>query len=193
MGDLKYSIGIEDELFLRGEIPMTKQEVRTLSLSKLCLMPQSRVLDIGCGTGSISVESALICHQGYITAMDQEEEAVDLTRKNLEKFGVTNAKAYRGMAPRDLPDEEFDRIFLGGGSKAVEPILDYVSAHLAEGGIFVANTILLESTYRILKALEERNFKDIQCFQVQINRLQKTPGWMMKALNPIFIISAMKG
>lgn len=183
---------IDDEAFIRGDIPMTKGEIRTLALAKLNILPDSRVLDIGCGTGSVSVACALRCPRGFLTALDQSEEAVSLTRQNFEKFDVKNAVAYLGKAPQDLPKESFDRIFLGGGSKAVEPIIGYAHAHLRPKGIFVANTILLDSTYRLLQALEQAGFEDIDCFQVQINRLSKISGWMMKALNPIFIISATK-
>ena len=51
---------MRDEWFIRGEVPMTKSEVRAVSLSKLELDSHSVLLDIGAGTGSVSVEAALV-------------------------------------------------------------------------------------------------------------------------------------
>lgn len=183
--------GIPDEAFVRGSIPMTKCEIRTISLSKLQLKKSSRILDIGCGTGSVSLECGLLCPEGFVTAIDQNEEAIGLTQQNMNKFDVKNITLIHGKAPDDLPDQEFDRIFLGGGSKAIDSIITYVKKHLKPEGIFVANTILLESTFRILQALENEGFVEISCIHTQISRAQQNPGWMMKALNPVYIITAI--
>lgn len=188
----KKTPGIPDELFIRGEVPMTKSEIRTMTLSKLRLKENSDVLDIGCGTGSVTVECALIATEGKHVAIDQQEEAVLLTQKNLEAFGVTKVEVLFGSAPKDLPERKFDRIFLGGGSKAIVQIVAYASEHLREDGIFVANTILLESTYLLLKALEQQGFSEITCTQLNISKGNQKQKWMMTAHNPIYIISAAK-
>lgn len=185
--------GISDELFIRGEVPMTKQEIRAISLSKLQVKETSHILDIGCGTGSMTVECGLIASKGQMMAIDQKEEAVRLTEQNIRKFQLTNVQTRCGHAPEALPEAMFDRIFLGGGSRQLEPIMSYVAKHLKPKGIFVANTILLESSYRLLQTLETLPFEKIECVQVQIARGgQQQVGWMMKALNPITIISATR-
>ncbi len=51
--------GIPDEYFERTEnVPITKEEVRTIQISKARLKPGQTVYDIGCGSGSISIEAA---------------------------------------------------------------------------------------------------------------------------------------
>lgn len=181
-----------DEAFIRGSIPMTKSEIRAISLSKLELEKNSLVLDIGCGTGSISIECGKQCSEGSVIAIDQNEEAIALTKLNMEQLHVKNIIPIHGKAPEDIPIQEYDRIFLGGGSKAIDRIISFSKDHLKPKGIFVANTILLESTIQILKALEEQSFEELSCTQVQIGRGQKVSGWMMKALNPVYIITAKK-
>lgn len=181
--------GIPDEEFIRDKVPMTKSEVRAIAVSKLRLTETSRVLDIGCGTGSITVECGLICNQGEVTTIDQKEDAVNLTRKNVYKFGLNNVEIIEGSAPDDIPDKRYDSIFLGGGSRHIDEIIDFAIEHLEPEGVFVANTILIDSTYKILASLEGR-FKDIDVAMVQVSKGYKIAGWMMKANNPIYIISA---
>lgn len=183
--------GIPDGAFIRGTVPMTKSEIRAISLSKLQLMKNSKILDIGCGTGSMSIECGLLSPDGFVTAIDQNEEAVILTQKNAEHFNVQNILIIQGKAPEELPHKAFDRIFLGGGSRVLEPVIQYVKKYLKPEGIFVANTILLESTFRILEALKNEGFIEITCTHVQASRGEQDPGWMMKALNPIYIVTAI--
>lgn len=184
--------GIPEESFCRGNVPITKTEVRVLTLSKLKLKEDHTVLDIGCGTGSVTVEMALQCSRGKVVAVDQNEEAVKLTQANQQHFELSNIEALIGEAPDVLPDVLFDRIFIGGGSKKIDQIIEYAQSHLNDNGILAANTILLDSTYLILKALEKNNFREIECISVNIARGHYQAGWMMKANNPIYIISAMK-
>ncbi|ATW28127.1 precorrin-6Y C5,15-methyltransferase (decarboxylating) subunit CbiT [Candidatus Formimonas warabiya] len=184
--------GIPEHYFKRGKVPLTKTEVRVIALAKMRLQPDSLVLDVGCGTGSITVEAALHCPKGRVWAVDMDEEAVQLSRENAEKFDLSNVEIIQGPAPECLPDLNFDRIFIGGASNQLEEVVRYAKEHLAVNGILVANTILLDSTYKILKLLEEHGFKEMECICVNISRGEKHSGWMMKALNPIYIISAVK-
>lgn len=184
--------GIPEEYFITGNVPITKTEVRVISLSKLKLTEDLVVLDIGCGTGSVTVEMGLLCPNGLVYSIDSNEEAIELVNKNVERFQLNNVNIIKGEAPEALPTTAFDRIFIGGGSKNIVEIVDYVHKHLKTGGIVVANTILLESTYNLLKILSEKGFKDIECINVNISKAATVPGWMMKAQNPIYIISALK-
>lgn len=108
---------MRDEWFIRGDIPMTKSEVRAVSISKLDLQKSSIVYDIGAGTGSVSVEAALQVPEGHVYAFEQKEEGCALIRANAEKAGVKNLTVVPGKAPESLLGYPApDQVFLGGSS-----------------------------------------------------------------------------
>lgn len=147
--------GIPDSLFLRDEeIPMTKEEIRSLVMSKLRLREDHEALDIGCGTGSVTVEMALIAKR--VVGIDNNPKAVELTKANVSKFGV-NVDVIQGHAPEALKDlGKFDRIFIGGGSDILEEIVMEALNHLKSGGRIVIDAILLETATRAVSLLSER-------------------------------------
>ncbi len=116
--------GIEDERFLRGQVPMTKSEIRSISLSKLQLRPGDVVYDIGAGTGSVSVEMALQAYEGSVFAVECNEEALALIRQNTERFGAWNVKTVAGKAPEALAELPApDRAFIGGSKGNLPEIM----------------------------------------------------------------------
>ena len=83
--------GIPDELFNQNDkVPgPTKEEIRVLTISKARLCEGSIVIDVGCGTGGLTVEAALqVAPKGKVYAIDEDQAAIDLTKSNVEKFGV---------------------------------------------------------------------------------------------------------
>ena len=136
---------MRDEWFIRGEIPMTKSEVRAVSVSRLELQTNSIVYDIGAGTGSVSVEVALKVPKGHVYAFEQKEEGCALIRANAKKAGLTNLTVVPGKAPESLAGYPApDRVFLGGSSGNMEEILDLVT-ELNPAVQLVINVIALES------------------------------------------------
>ena len=108
--------GIPDEEFERTEsVPITKEEVRSIQISKARLSSGQTVLDIGCGSGSITVEAGLqVESNGKVVGVDFDPNAIELTNTNLKKFGVNNASLILGNAKEkisELPDA--DAIFIG--------------------------------------------------------------------------------
>lgn len=87
-------VGISDDCFIRGKIPMTKSEVRAVCISKLAVERDGICWDIGCGTGSVTVEMALQCADGRVYAVDKSPEAEELTRQNAIKFGCDNISVF---------------------------------------------------------------------------------------------------
>lgn len=193
MSSWKYkTTGISDDEFIRGEIPMTKSEVRAVTLSKLKLKDGLNVLDIGAGTGSVSVECAL---QGCsVTAIERNPKGIELIKKNVEKFDLDSVDIIEGYAPNDLPNISFDRVFIGGSRGKLEGLFKYLDVNLTNDGVLVANTITIENTYQILTLLDKYGYKNIGVIAMNISRSNKVGSvHMMKAENPITIISAIKG
>ena len=188
--------GIPDEEFERAEkVPITKEEVRVIQISKARLKPGQTVYDIGCGSGSISIEAALqIESSGKVLAVDYDENAIELTKKNIAKFGLSNISVIYGNAKEKIQDlEEADTIFIGGTGGDTKEIVELSQNKLKSGGRIVVGIILIETLYSVLQVLEKLQFESIDITQVTISKSRKTStGTMMLARNPVTIISATK-
>ena len=188
--------GIPDEHFERAEkVPITKEEVRTIQLSKARLKPGQTVYDIGCGSGSISVEAGIqIESSGKVLAIDYDENAVELTKKNLKKFSLSNVSVIYGNAKEKISElESADVIFIGGTGGDTAEIVKLSENKLKYGGRIVIGIILIETLYSVLQILDKLKFDSIDITQVTISKSRKTTtGTMMLARNPVTIISATK-
>ncbi len=188
--------GIPDELFERTEkVPITKEEVRVIQISKARLCPGQLVYDVGCGSGSISVEAAIqVESSGKVLAIDYDENAIKLTKKNVEKFGLSNVLFIHGNAKEKITAlEPADAIFVGGTGKDTAEIVELCQDKLKAGGRIVIGTILIETLYAVLQIIEKLQFNSVDITQVTISKSRKTStGTMMLARNPVTIISATK-
>lgn len=188
--------GIPDELFERVEdVPITKEEVRVIQISKARLSPGQIVYDIGCGSGSISIEAS---HQvgstGKVFSIDIDPNAVELTKKNLSKFQVSNVSVILGNAIQKINELPIaDAIFIGGTGGETSEIVKLCEAKIKQGGRIVIGTILIETLYSVLNIIEKLKFSSIDITQVTISKSKKTStGTMFLARNPVTIISATK-
>ncbi len=183
---------MRDEWFIRGDIPMTKSEVRAVSISKLELYRDSIVYDIGAGTGSVSVEAALQVPEGHVYAFEQKEEGCTLIRANVKKAGVKNLTIVSGKAPESLSGYPApDRVFLGGSGGNMEKILDFVT-ELNPAVRIVINVIALESLSEAMAWFRKRGWEpEVICMQVSRSE-QRGPYHMMQAQNPIYILTAQE-
>ena len=188
--------GIPDEEFERTEnVPITKEEVRTVQISKGRLNSGNVVYDVGCGSGSISIEAGFqIESSGKVLAIDYDENAITLTKKNIEKFGLSNISVIHGDAKEKIPElEEADTIFIGGTGGDTKDIVELCENKLKSGGRIVIGIILIETLYSVLQILDKLQFDSVDITQVTISKSRKTStGTMMLARNPVTIISATK-
>lgn len=188
--------GIPDDEFERAEkVPITKEEVRAIQISKARLKPGQIVYDIGCGSGSISIEAALqIESSGKVLAVDYDKNAIELTKKNIAKFGLSNISVIYGNAKEKIQKlEEADTIFVGGTGADTKEIIELSQNKLKTGGRIVVGIILIETLYSVLQVLEKLQFESVDITQVTISKSRKTStGTMMLARNPVTIISATK-
>jgi cobalt-precorrin-6B (C15)-methyltransferase len=185
--------GIPDELFERTEeVPITKEDIRAIAISKLRLKEGGSAIDVGCGSGSITVELCLQT-KGKVYAIDFDQKAVELTKKNLQKFGVS-AEVILGRAQDVLPKlPEADAVIIGGTWGDARQVIELAVGRLKPGGRIVIDTILIETMYQALAATSELGLAEVDVTQVTISKARKvTTGTMMLARNPVMIISATK-
>jgi cobalt-precorrin-6B (C15)-methyltransferase len=188
--------GIPDELFERVEdVPITKEEIRVIQVSKARISSGQTVYDVGCGSGSISIEAAhQVGSSGKVFSIDIDPNAVKLTKKNLEKFQISNVSVILGNAMQQINELPMaDAIFIGGTGGETAEIVKLCESKLKQGGRIVIGTILVETLYSVLNILEKLSFSSIDIIQVTISKSKKTStGTMFLARNPVTIISATK-
>ncbi len=187
----KRSYGISDESFIRGNVPITKSEVRAVTMSKLALKKTDIVYDIGAGTGSVSIEMAIAVSHGKVYAIEYQEEAQQLILQNKEKFGVENLELIKGMAPeamKKLPNP--DVAFLGGTKGNMEAILIHLLKKNKKIHV-VINAIAMETITTAMQVLTKLKFENLELVQVFCAKGKAVGNYhMMTASNPVFIISA---
>ena len=184
---------IYDKDFTQTELPMTKQEIRAISIAKLMLKPNSILIDVGAGTGTIGIEAATYMPQGKVYAIEKEEKGLDTIRLNAEKFNLDNFELIHGKAPDAIPNIPYDRMFIGGSTGGIEEIINHFLTYAKDEAILVINCITLETQSKSLEILKEKGFKDIEIITVTIGRAKRVgPYTMMFGENPICIIKVVK-
>jgi precorrin-6Y C5,15-methyltransferase (decarboxylating) len=184
--------GLADEAFDRDETPMTKSEVRSISLSKLALTQGAIVYDIGSGSGSVSVECALQARYGKVYAIEMKEKAIALTRRNAEKFHLTNLEVIAGTAPDILEDLLAPtHAFIGGSTGNMRGIIDCLLKKNPSVRI-VVNTVTLETLSELTEISKDFDFCDIA--EVSVNKPRLLGRYhLMTAQNPVFIFTLQNG
>ena len=188
--------GIPDEEFERTEsVPITKEEIRAIQISKGRLSAGQTVLDIGCGSGSVTIEAAIqVEESGKVIGVDIDPNAIELTEKNLKKFGITNYTLIEGNAKDKISElPQVDTIFIGGTGGDTKDIVELCQNKIKSGGRIVIGVILIETLYAVLKTIEKLDFESVDITQITIGKSRKTKtGTMMLARNPVTVISATK-
>ncbi|MFQ5975356.1 MAG: precorrin-6Y C5,15-methyltransferase (decarboxylating) subunit CbiT [Candidatus Hydrothermarchaeales archaeon] len=185
--------GIPDKLFIKGKTPMTKEEIRVITLSKANIREDNVIYDIGAGTGSISIEAAILAQKGKVFSIEKEQERANIIKENIKKFEVKNVEVIEGKAPLALENlPTADRIVIGGSGGKVKEILSSCHEKLNENGVIVVNAVTLNTLHEAVTTMEDLGFT-IDITQVAVTKVEdfaKTR--VMRGMNPVFVIRGTK-
>ena len=183
------SPGLPDGMFVRGQAPMTKQEVRAAALAKLGVGPSDVLWDVGAGTGSVSVELALSAPEGQVFAVECDEDACALVRENKRKFSTWNLQLVEGKAPQALAGLPApDAVFIGGTKGGMEDIVGQVLAKNENARICIS-AIALETLSAAVTALEKHGL-EADVAQIAVSRTRPAGKLhLLMANNPTFLIT----
>lgn len=192
-GETVITHGIPDEQFIRGKVPMTKEEVRSISLSKLRLCRDSVVYDVGAGTGSVAIECARAADHGKVYAIEWKEDGWKLIAQNRKKFAVSNLEIVPGRAPKALAELPAPtHAFIGGSGGSMKSILRELIRKNPDVRI-VVNSITLETLNETMDAAKTLNLEIEEITGVSVAK-SKTVGdyHMMMGQNPVYVIVLKK-
>ena len=184
---------MKDTEFIRGNVPMTKEEIRTIVLNKLELNGTDTLLDIGAGTGSVSIEAAKKLINGKVIAIEQKAEAIELMLKNIVKHKLANLSVIHSKAPEGIENiDKINKFFIGGSGGNLIDILHLISQKANSNSIIVITAIVLDTMIKAYEFFKKNNY-NYELIQVQVNKLDtEKKVAMLIAQNPIFIITARK-
>ncbi len=182
--------GIPDSAFIRGDVPMTKEEIRVLSVCKLHLDANSVVYDIGSGTGSVAVEIARLSPNIAVYAVEVADEGISLINQNAANFGCKNIHVVQSLAPAGLEDLPAPtHAFIGGTKGNLKEILAALRVKNPKIRI-VGTAVTLETVAEMQNALKNLSVSDVDIVQVSVSRAEKVGSYhILKANNSVFIYS----
>lgn len=182
--------GLPDEAFLRDKVPMTKEEIRTISISKLRPTREAVIWDVGAGTGSVSVELALTAWEGHVYAVEKKQTALDLLERNRRKFGAENLTIVPGEAPEALEGLPAPtHAFIGGSSGKLRTIMELLLRKSPRVRM-VVNAVTLETVAEAAACLRELSVTDVDIVQVSVAKARQLGGYqLMTGQDPVYIIS----
>lgn len=182
--------GRKDGEFIRDKVPMTKEEVREVSICKLKLYEGAVVYDIGSGTGSVAAEIAGLSDEIKVFAVEYKEEAVSLIAQNKEKLGLDNIEIVSGKAPDGLEELPVPtHAFIGGSSGQMKEILSALYQKNSQMRV-VINAISMETICEIKEVLSAFPIQNEDVVQIQASRAKRVGTYhLMQAENPVWICS----
>jgi precorrin-6Y C5,15-methyltransferase (decarboxylating) len=186
-------LGMPESYYHHQQGLITKSEIRAITLSKLRLLKDHVLWDLGAGSGSISIEASLLVPLGKVIAIEKKPERVQQIEINKSRFGTQNLEIVQAVLPEGLEGlSRPDRIFIGGGGRDLEDIINAAAAYLKPDGLIVVNTVLMQNLQTAVEALKTLDFKT-SGIQVQVSRSREMPwGDRFEAQNPVWIITGMR-
>lgn len=192
--EFEYAVhGLADELFMRSKVPMTKQEVRSVSMSKLQPKATDLIYDIGAGTGSCSIELAFLANKGKVWAFERNPVAVELLGKNKELFAVENLEVVAGEALENIKKMPApDCVFVGGSGGDLCEMLDVIYSKNSACRV-VINAITIETLAEVAAYYKAHKDYDLEVVNVFAARNKKLGSYnLMMAQNPVYVMTALK-
>lgn len=185
--------GLADDLFMRSKVPMTKQEVRSVSMSKLQPKATDLIYDIGAGTGSCSIELALLANKGKVWAFERNPVAVELLEKNKALFAVENIEIVAGEALENIKEMPApDCVFVGGSGGDLCQMLDIIYAKNSNCRV-VINAITVETLAEVATYYKEHKDYALEIVNVFVARGKHLGNYnLMMAQNPVYVMTALK-
>ncbi|ROQ93369.1 precorrin-6y C5,15-methyltransferase (decarboxylating) subunit CbiE [Desulfosoma caldarium] len=187
------ALGVPDTAFVHRAGLITKREVRVLALSMLRLGPGQVLWDLGAGSGSMSVEAALLCPLHSVWAVEKVPERAEDIRKNVRRFHCGQVQVIEGEAlhvVERLPAPH--RVFVGGSGGTLPALLRAVWNRLAPLGRIVVAAVTWQSLQDV-DTFSRSNGIALEALQVQVNRAVPVGSSVrFEALNPVFLCSMEK-
>jgi len=186
-------LGMPDHCYAHEKGLITKLEIRAITLAKLRLLPDHILWDLGAGSGSVSVEAALLVNQGKVFAVEKSPARIKQIEINKNRFGIANLEIVPALVPDGLAQlPKPDRIFIGGGGKALKTIITSAVSYLKPDGRVVVNTVLMPNIQTATATLTALGFTT-DVIQVQINRSRQMP-WAerLESQNPVWIVTGRR-
>ncbi|HKK90951.1 MAG TPA: precorrin-6y C5,15-methyltransferase (decarboxylating) subunit CbiE [Desulfobacteraceae bacterium] len=186
--------GMPEHCFVHENGLITKAEVRAVVFSKLRLVSEAHTFwDLGAGSGAVSIEVSKFIPRGSVTAVEKKQERIADIRKNIHRFGAANIETVHAHLPGGIEGLETpDRVFIGGGGRDLVAIMDVCCTRMADKGIMVINTVLLQNIAPALELLQSKGF-ETDLVQVQVAVSRSMPfGDRLAPLNPVWILSGRK-
>ncbi|MCK4475388.1 MAG: precorrin-6Y C5,15-methyltransferase (decarboxylating) subunit CbiT [Methanophagales archaeon] len=182
--------GIPDELFSRSKAGLTREEIRSIIVSKARIKGNERILDVGTGSGSVSIEFALLgCN---VTAVEKDEDNFEIARRNIEKFGLNDKiELILGEMEKVNLSNSFDVIFFGGTDN-LEKSFENVFKHLKHGGRIIIAAVRLETVVEAIGVLKSRGINP-EVLNICLNKGKDLGGKTALAPSyPVFLIDGEK-
>ena len=188
--DFVVTPGIDDEKFIRGKVPMTKEEVRAITVSKLKLTENSVIYDIGAGTGSVALECAMQSYKGRVFAIERNDEGCALIEANKKAMGISNVTVVKGTAPEAMEELPVPtHAFIGGSSGNMKEIISALYSKNPDIRI-VLNTVAVESFSEAISLLKDMGHENADIVQVNTAKNRRAGNYnLMTANNPVYVIS----
>ncbi len=179
-----------DRDFVRGKVPMTKQEIRWAAAALISPRPEDIVYDIGAGTGSVALELGRRAYLGTVFAVERKPEALALIEQNRRALGGFNVLPVPGCAPEALEDLPApDAVFIGGSGGCLHAVLKALQAKNPRVRV-VVSAVSLETLEEARRSMAACGFADSEVCQLASARGRLTGGYtMLAANNPVFLIT----